>query len=88
LSRQAAGEATIPLISLKPLAEEYASLETPDHIRSSYALDLLANIYTEESKADDASKALDLLASRYDPIRANYWKWRKEKLGSPVAVES
>ncbi|KAI9671572.1 MAG: CAAX geranylgeranyltransferase alpha subunit [Caeruleum heppii] len=51
-------------------------------IRSSHALDILADIYaaTPEKKAD-AERALDLLASTYDPVRANYWIWRKGLLG-------
>jgi len=89
LARQAKGPAAIPLPSLKALAQEYAPLDTPESIRSSHALDLLSDIYAEEKKNEDASKALDLLASRYDPIRANYWMWRKEQLGAPaVAAQS
>lgn len=33
----------------------------------------------EESKLQ-AVKALELLAERYDPIRANYWDWRKREV--------
>ena len=33
----------------------------------------------EESK-QQAVKALELLAERYDPIRANYWDWRKREV--------
>jgi protein farnesyltransferase/geranylgeranyltransferase type-1 subunit alpha len=79
----------LPLISLKPFAQKYAPLDTPDEIQSSHALDLLADIHAEEQRAEEAGEALDLLASRYDPIRANYWMWRKERLGGvPVATES
>jgi protein farnesyltransferase/geranylgeranyltransferase type-1 subunit alpha len=89
LARQAKGPAAIPLLSLKPLAVKYAPLDVPDEIKSSYALDLLADIHAEGQRADEAGAALDLLASRYDPIRANYWMWRKEQLGSvPVAVRA
>lgn len=39
---------------------------------------MLADIYSEEDNSkDDAEKALDLLATRYDPIRANYWNFKK-----------
>jgi protein farnesyltransferase/geranylgeranyltransferase type-1 subunit alpha len=71
-------------------AQKYAPLGAPDDIQSSHALDLLADIHAEEQRSEEAGKALDLLASRYDPIRANYWMWRKEQLGSaaPVVVES
>jgi protein farnesyltransferase/geranylgeranyltransferase type-1 subunit alpha len=51
-------------------------------VYSSHALDLLADIYAEEKDSkDEAEKALDLLATRYDPIRANYWNFRKSLLG-------
>ena len=81
LVREAKGYAALPLISLKPMAQRYASMESPDNIQSSHALELLADIHAEEQLAEEASKALDLLASRFDPIRANYWMWKKEQLG-------
>lgn len=64
-------------------------------ITSSHALDLLAEIYAEKAKLEgrgaaggeakeesklQAVKALELLAERYDPIRANYWDWRKREV--------
>lgn len=67
--------------TLKGFAGEFASLDKPDDVCSSHALDLLADIYAEEeNKKEDAGKALDLLAARYDPIRANYWNYRKSLL--------
>lgn len=86
LVREAKGDAAIPLASLKSFAEEYAPLDLPDDIQSSHALDLLADIHAEEKQAEEAGRALDLLANRYDPIRANYWMWRKEQLGVASAV--
>jgi protein farnesyltransferase/geranylgeranyltransferase type-1 subunit alpha len=48
---------------------------------------LLADIHAEEQRAEEARTALDLLANRFDPIRANYWLWKKEQLGNvPVAA--
>ncbi len=89
MARQAKDQAAIPLVSLKPLAVKYAPLDAPDEIKSSHALDLLADIHAKEQRAEEAGAALDLLASRYDPIRANYWIWRKRQLGGvPVAVGS
>lgn len=65
-------------------------------ITSSHALDLLAEIYAEKAKFEgmggaaggeakeesklQAVKALELLAERYDPLRANYWDWRKREV--------
>jgi len=81
LVRQASGPAAIPISSLKGFAGEFASIEYPDEVRSSHALDLLADIFAEQDGTnEDAVKALELLADRYDPIRANYWNWRKSRL--------
>lgn len=53
-------------------------MRRPDDIYSSHALDLLADIYAEEEGSkEQAKKALDLLATRFDPIRAHYWNYRK-----------
>ncbi|KAI7120482.1 hypothetical protein KC352_g33104, partial [Hortaea werneckii] len=73
------------LVHLKGFAEQYASLKEPDVVRSSFALDLLADIYKEEKKMEEAREVLDLLASRYDPIRKNYWEYRKGLLGVTAA---
>ena len=86
LSRKATGDASLPLRSLKEFASEFASVEEPDKIKSSHALDLLADAYAEEGKKVEASKSLDLLATKYDPIRANYWNWRKSKLNGETGT--
>ncbi|KAF2099217.1 protein prenylyltransferase [Rhizodiscina lignyota] len=74
-----------PLSNIKSLASEFASLEKPDEVKSSHALDLLAEIYKEERQLDCAGKAWDLLAQKYDPIRSRYWMWKKEQLGTAAA---
>jgi protein farnesyltransferase/geranylgeranyltransferase type-1 subunit alpha len=72
------------LASLKSFAEEYANLRKPEGVRSSHALDLLADVLAEEKDGQQQAKeALDLLASRYDPIRKNYWEYRKSLLELP-----
>ncbi|KAL1634162.1 CAAX geranylgeranyltransferase alpha subunit [Neofusicoccum ribis] len=79
--------AKLPQSTLKDLASEYASVDKPDEVSSSHALDLLADIYAEEeSTKENAAKALDLLARRYDPIRENYWNYRKSLLDQPRVV--
>lgn len=79
-----------PVGGLKEFAGEFASLEEPEKVRSSHALDLLVEIYAEEGKKEDASKGLDLLATKYDPIRSNYWNWRKSLLNekAPAGVQA
>jgi len=63
---------------LVPFAEEFAGLDEGARVRSSHALDLLATAYAEEdARREDAFRALDLLANKYDPIRANYWIYRR-----------
>lgn len=76
--------AQLPKAILKDFALEFADVDRPDDIYSSHALDLLADIYTEEGNSkESAEKALNLLATRYDPIRANYWNFRKGLLEQP-----
>jgi len=42
----------------------------------------LADIYAEEENdKEKAGQALDLLAKKYDPIRINFWNYRKSLLG-------
>lgn len=74
------------LSSQADFAREFADIAQPDRVRSSHALDLLADVYTEEDRKGDAAKALDLLAEKYDPIRANYWAYKKSLLGLPQAL--
>ncbi|KAF2683402.1 farnesyltransferas-like protein [Lentithecium fluviatile CBS 122367] len=83
-------QAKLPLSTLKDFALEFADIRRPDDIYSSHALDLLADIFGEEEDSkEEAKKALDLLATRFDPIRAHYWRYRKgllEQTGSAGVV--
>lgn len=62
-------------------AEQFADLEKEDEVRSSHALDFLADAYADDQKKEKSVRALELLARRYDPIRKNYWDYRKSQLG-------
>lgn len=76
--------AQLPKSTLKDFALEFADVQKPEEVYSSHALDLLADIYSEEENSKGkAEKALDLLATKYDPIRANYWNFRKGLLDQP-----
>jgi protein farnesyltransferase/geranylgeranyltransferase type-1 subunit alpha len=55
----------------------------PAPVRSSHALDILATLLAKD-EPELASRALDLLATRYDPVRANYWAWRRIALAQPA----
>ena len=71
-----------PLSSLKEFVNQYASVEDPGRIRSSHALELLVDILAkEEANKQHAALALDMLAQTYDPVRKNYWEYRKSMLG-------
>lgn len=70
--------------ALKDFAESFADVSREDEVRSSHALDFLADVYAaeeEEQGRERASAALELLARRFDPIRRNYWNYRRELLG-------
>ncbi len=69
------------LTSMKSFAQQFADIEKEDEVRSSHALDLLADVYAEEKQNERSGKALELLAMRFDPIRKNYWNYRRSLLG-------
>lgn len=69
------------LSELKEFASEFADLVRVDEVRSSHALDFLADAFAAEKDQEMAGKALELLAKRYDPIRKNYWNYRRGLLG-------
>jgi protein farnesyltransferase/geranylgeranyltransferase type-1 subunit alpha len=51
-----------------------------EEVRSTHALDLLAEIYAEEGDNEKANLCLRRLAEKWDPIRAGYWGWRGKML--------
>lgn len=69
------------LSELEEFTRQYADPENESGIRSSHALDLLAEIRAA-SNTSSAKRALELLVDKFDPIRANYWKWRIAMLPS------
>jgi protein farnesyltransferase/geranylgeranyltransferase type-1 subunit alpha len=69
------------LRELEDFTLQFGNPDRAEDVRSSHALDLIADIRAT-SKSDSARRALDLLAERFDPIRANYWKWRMDQLPS------
>ncbi|OLN86887.1 Protein farnesyltransferase/geranylgeranyltransferase type-1 subunit alpha [Colletotrichum chlorophyti] len=54
--------------------------EDAEEVRSSHALDFLAEVLAEKGQKDEAAKYLDRLAEKWDPVRAGYWKYRKQQL--------
>ncbi|KAB5531195.1 hypothetical protein GE09DRAFT_378300 [Coniochaeta sp. 2T2.1] len=56
--------------------------EEDEEVRSTHALDLLAEIYAEEGDTERADLALRRLSERWDPVRAGYWAWRRKMLAT------
>ncbi|KAI5779478.1 hypothetical protein EDC01DRAFT_718969 [Geopyxis carbonaria] len=73
--------AKLPLTTVENLCLHYASLDKPKDIQSSHALDFLVDIYaTKPGGENSATQALELLGTKYDPIRSNYWKHKQQTL--------
>jgi len=51
-----------------------------EDVKSSHALDLLAEIYAEKGDKQQAELCLHRLGEKWDRIRAGYWEWRKKCL--------
>lgn len=68
------------------ITEEVGDEQPIVHVKSSLALEWLADVYSEEAgelaedtrqeKVSEAVKMLNLLKERYDPIRKNYWDYK------------
>ncbi|KAL9582890.1 MAG: hypothetical protein Q9212_003035 [Teloschistes hypoglaucus] len=69
------------LLECKAFAQEFVGDAEGEGCRSSHALDFLADCWAEEQEKDKAGKMLELLARRFDPIRRNYWNWKRGLLG-------
>lgn len=56
-------------------------------VRSSHALDLLAEIYAEGGEVVAARRVLEALGRRWDPVRKGYWDYRIALLGGGALGE-
>lgn len=72
----------------KKLASEAAVAEglvsglgtEPESVKSSHALDYLADVYAETGEKEKARLCLQRLREKWDPIRAGYWTLREQQL--------
>lgn len=55
-----------------------------NQIKSSHALDFLADAYAEQGENEKSGKVLEFLGAKADPIRRNYWEFKRRKLGLVV----
>lgn len=55
---------------------EYVGDEEKELVRSSHALDLLAEIGVEKGDGELAATCLKRLGEKWDPVRRGYWEWR------------
>ena len=67
------------LATLEEFAGEFVRIPEggEEDIRSSHALDFLADVWSEKGELDKADRALRLLGEKYDRIRKNYWDWKR-----------
>lgn len=70
------------LASVEQFASEFVKIPEngEEDVKSSHALDLLADAWAQEGRDKQADNALKLLGDKYDAIRKNYWDWRRSLL--------
>lgn len=73
------------LASVEAFAQQFvasigAADETQETVQSTHAMDVLAAIYAEKGDKAQAGVYLERLAEKWDPIRAGYWRYRKQQL--------
>lgn len=54
--------------------------ENQEKVLSTHALDVMAEIYAAEGDKEKAKVCLTRLSEKWDPIRAGYWKLRRQQL--------
>ncbi|KAI0187134.1 prenyltransferase alpha subunit [Astrocystis sublimbata] len=73
-----------PLGTVREFAETFAvhlgDGDEKEEVRSSHALDLLADIYKEAGEKDKADLCLRRLGEKWDRIREGYWAYRRQML--------
>jgi protein farnesyltransferase/geranylgeranyltransferase type-1 subunit alpha len=71
------------LASVEGFVREFISNlgdDEKEDVKSSHALDLLADICAEKGDNKEAELCLTRLSDKWDRIRAGYWSWKKQQL--------
>ncbi|PFH61001.1 hypothetical protein XA68_18419 [Ophiocordyceps unilateralis] len=73
------------VVSVAAFAERFVDDLGREHesVRSSHALDMLADVYKERGDLSAARLCLQRLWEKWDPVREGYWKFRAKELGGP-----
>ncbi|KFA47902.1 hypothetical protein S40293_05132, partial [Stachybotrys chartarum IBT 40293] len=71
-----------PFGTVQQFAEQFVSAlgQDAEEVRSSHALDMLAEIYADQGDRDRSRLALQRLGEKWDPVREGYWKYRVSQL--------
>jgi len=76
--------AGIPITDMQVFCEGFIGGRNADllgeNVRSSHAIDWLADIYRLDGKKDRSKQCLEALGKKWDPIRRKYWEYRVEQL--------
>ncbi|GME72910.1 unnamed protein product [Ambrosiozyma monospora] len=67
------------IIELKAFATQFTNLIYESSV-SLYAFELLAEIHKLEKNVEESKKVYELLAKTLDPVRVNYWEYKKAQL--------
>ncbi|GMG25899.1 unnamed protein product [Ambrosiozyma monospora] len=67
------------IIELKSFVTQFTNLVYEDSV-SVYAFELLAEIHVLEKDLEESKKVYELLAKTLDPVRVNYWEYKKAQL--------
>jgi protein farnesyltransferase/geranylgeranyltransferase type-1 subunit alpha len=67
-------------------AAEFVGDVNGEDVRSSHAVDWLADCFMEQGEGEKARECLQALGRKWDPIRKNYWDYRARQLDLAVAA--
>ena len=67
-------------------AAEFVGDVNGEEVRSSHAVDWLAECFAEQGESVKAKECLRALAKKWDPVRKNYWDYRANTLDHEVEI--